>query len=221
VTAGARPGTGSRGRPPRAAGQVSASVGPRRLLPAESEDLAYQATADAVLAITAKLGQFRGESRFTTWACKFVILEVPAKIGQHFWRRPEVRWTPRTGTGCRVGSVSSPPGNPSGGICLPRCAAPWTPSRSRGSEIFVAIVVNGVPLDALVVRLGSNCNAIHKMMFDARRRLRTALAAFSQPSLWLLPARWSGLAPTFRHRRNGSTGLPGPGWVASCRALVR
>jgi RNA polymerase sigma-70 factor (ECF subfamily) len=46
-----------------------------------------------------------------------------------------------------------------------------------GSEIFVAIVVNGVPLDALVVRLGSNCNAIYKMMFDARRKLRTALAA--------------------------------------------
>jgi hypothetical protein len=41
----------------------------------------------------------------------------------------------------------------------------------------VAIVVNGVPLDALVVRRGSNRNAIYKMMFDARRKLRTALAA--------------------------------------------
>ena len=59
MTARARPGTGSRGRPPRAAGQVSAFVGPRRLLPAESGDLAYQVTADALLAITAKLGQFR------------------------------------------------------------------------------------------------------------------------------------------------------------------
>jgi RNA polymerase sigma-70 factor, ECF subfamily len=43
--------------------------------------------------------------------------------------------------------------------------------------MFVAIVVNGVPLDALVVRLGSNRNAIYKMMFDARRKLRAALAA--------------------------------------------
>jgi RNA polymerase sigma-70 factor, ECF subfamily len=41
----------------------------------------------------------------------------------------------------------------------------------------VAIVVNGVPLDALVVRLGSNCNAICRMMLDAGRKLRTALAA--------------------------------------------
>jgi RNA polymerase sigma-70 factor, ECF subfamily len=36
----------------------------------ELEDLAYQAAADALLAITGKIGQFRGESRFTTWAYK-------------------------------------------------------------------------------------------------------------------------------------------------------
>src|SRR5258708_271576 len=56
----------------------------------ELDDLAYQAAADALLAITAKLGQFRGESRFTTWAYKFVIFEVSAKIGRHFWRNPAV-----------------------------------------------------------------------------------------------------------------------------------
>jgi hypothetical protein len=61
-----------------------------RITGPELEDLAYQAAADALLAVTAKLGQFRGESRFTTWACKFVILEVSVKIGRHFWRRPDV-----------------------------------------------------------------------------------------------------------------------------------
>ncbi len=48
------------------------------------------AAADALVAITGKLGQFRGESRFTTWAYKFVIFEVSAKIGRHFWRHPSV-----------------------------------------------------------------------------------------------------------------------------------
>jgi len=57
----------------------------------ELDDLAYQAAADALVAITSKLGQFRGESRFTTWAYKFVMFEVSAKIGRHFWRRPSVR----------------------------------------------------------------------------------------------------------------------------------
>jgi RNA polymerase sigma-70 factor (ECF subfamily) len=47
----------------------------------------------------------------------------------------------------------------------------------RQRRIFVALVLNGVPLDALVVELGSNRNAIYKTMFDARRKLRAALAA--------------------------------------------
>jgi RNA polymerase sigma-70 factor (ECF subfamily) len=48
---------------------------------------------------------------------------------------------------------------------------------SRQREVFVAIVLNGIPLDALAVKLGSNRNAIYKMIFDARRKLRAALAA--------------------------------------------
>ena len=34
----------------------------------ELDDVAYQAAADALLAITGKVGQFRGEGRFMTWA---------------------------------------------------------------------------------------------------------------------------------------------------------
>src|SRR5690348_2135547 len=65
--------------------------GPRvRIAGPELDDLACQAAADALMAITGKLGQFRGESRFTTWACKFAIFEVSAKIGRHFWRHPAV-----------------------------------------------------------------------------------------------------------------------------------
>src|SRR5271166_1561831 len=56
----------------------------------ELDDLAYQAAADAMLAVVAKIERFRGESRFTTWAYKFVIFEVSAKVGRHFWRHPPV-----------------------------------------------------------------------------------------------------------------------------------
>src|SRR4051812_35704260 len=37
------------------------------------EDLAHQSADDALLAILAKLGDYRGESRFTTWAYKFAL----------------------------------------------------------------------------------------------------------------------------------------------------
>ena len=48
---------------------------------------------------------------------------------------------------------------------------------ARQREVFVAIVLNDVPLDTLVLSLASSRNAIYKMLFDARRKLRAALAA--------------------------------------------
>jgi RNA polymerase sigma-70 factor (ECF subfamily) len=39
-----------------------------------------------MIAILAKLGGFRGESRFITWAYRFVILEVSSKLGRHYLR---------------------------------------------------------------------------------------------------------------------------------------
>ena len=50
----------------------------------ELDDLAHQAADDALVAVMAKLGRFRGESRFTTWAYKFAVLEVSAKLGPSF-----------------------------------------------------------------------------------------------------------------------------------------
>src|SRR4029077_19314738 len=74
-----------------ARGEVSRRSGHLRLGGNGPDGLAHQAAADAMIAITGKLGQFRGESRFTTWAYKFVMFEVSAKIGRHFWRHPDVR----------------------------------------------------------------------------------------------------------------------------------
>jgi RNA polymerase sigma-70 factor (ECF subfamily) len=144
----------------------------------ELDDLAYQAAADALLAITAKIGQFRGESRFTTWAYKFVIFEVSAKIGQHFWRHPDVRLDAEDWQRLPDRFGFDPAGESEWRellAALRRAVDEELTPRQR--EVFVAIVVNEVPLDALVAKLGSNRNAIYKMMFDARRKLRAALAA--------------------------------------------
>ena len=144
----------------------------------ELDDLAHQSADDALLAVTAKLGQFRGDSRFTTWAYKFVVLEVSSKLGRHFWQRPAVvldaeewdRLPDRFGTSPadhaeRQDLVGA----------LRRAVEEELTERQR--RVFTAIVVHGVPLDALVVQLGSSRNAIYKTMFDARRKLRAALAA--------------------------------------------
>ena len=144
----------------------------------ELDDLAYQAAADALIAITAKLGQFRAESRFTTWAYKFVIFEVSAKIGRHFWRHQDVRldaedWDRLSD---RFGFDPAQEAEWRDLLAALRRAVDEELT-ARQRRIFVAIVLNGVPLDALVIELASNRNAIYKTLFDARRNLRAALAA--------------------------------------------
>ena len=153
--------------------------GPRhRITGPELEDLAYQAAADALLAITAKLGQFRGESRFTTWAYKFVIFEVSAKLGRHFWRQPSVPFAAEDWDRLpdRFGFEPERESEWRDLLAALRSAVD-TELTPRQRQVFVALVLNGVPLDALVVELGSNRNAIYKMLFDARRKLRAALVA--------------------------------------------
>jgi RNA polymerase sigma-70 factor (ECF subfamily) len=153
--------------------------GPRvRITGPELEDLAYQAAADAVMAITRKIGQFRGESRFTTWAYKFVIFEVSAKIGRHFWQNPGVPldaedWDKLPD---RFGFEPAHQAEWRDLLGVLRRAVD-TELSPRQRQVFVAIVVNAVPLDALAIELSSNRNAIYKTMFDARRKLRAALAA--------------------------------------------
>ena len=127
--------------------------GPRlRITGPELEDLAYQAAADALMAITGKLGQFRGESRFTTWACKFVIFEVSAKIGRHFWRHPGVPLDAEDWDRLpdRFGFDPAREAEWRDLLAAVRRAvdAELTP---RQRQVFVAIVLNDVPLDALAL----------------------------------------------------------------------
>jgi RNA polymerase sigma-70 factor (ECF subfamily) len=144
----------------------------------ELDDVAYQAAADAMLAILAKLDDFRGESRFITWAYRFVILEVSAKLGRHYWRNPLVvldaaQWERLPD---RFGIDPAQHAESVGVLAeVRRVVDEELTSHQR--RVFVAIVVDGIPLDALAVRLGLRRNAIYKVIFDARRKIRRALVA--------------------------------------------
>lgn len=144
----------------------------------ELSDVAHQAVGDAVVSILGKLEDFRGESRFTTWACKFVILEVSSKLARHAWRRDRIRleadaWSQLPAL---LGSGPEDVAESAELIAAVRAgvAAVLTPHQQR---VFGSIIVEAVPLDVLVAELGSNRNAIYKTLFDARRKLRAYLVA--------------------------------------------
>jgi RNA polymerase sigma-70 factor, ECF subfamily len=76
----------------------------------EFDDLAQQAADDALISILAKLDQFAGLSRFTTWGYKFVMLEISNKVARHAWRRQrpsseELAWDRPAGS---IGGASPP-----------------------------------------------------------------------------------------------------------------
>jgi RNA polymerase sigma-70 factor (ECF subfamily) len=145
---------------------------------AELDDLAHQAAADAMLAVLGKLDTFRGESRFTTWAYKFVMFEVSAKIGRHFWRRAPVPLEPADWERlpARFGFSAELPAETHDLLRVLHDAIEHELT-DRQRQVFRALVLDDVPLDALVAGLDSNRNAIYKVMFDARARLRAALVA--------------------------------------------
>jgi RNA polymerase sigma-70 factor (ECF subfamily) len=170
----------------RRRGQLPAVNGP------EFDDLAQQAADDALASILSKLDGFRGRSRFTTWACAFVVFEVSAKVARHAWQRqppggdrydwdrlpdavaarPENRWEQRAqlhALGTAIDQLTD-----------------------RQRTVFVAIAFNDVPIDVVALELGTNRNAVYKNLFDARRRLRVLLAEAGHPVAESMPAGVQG-----------------------------
>lgn len=143
----------------------------------EVDDLCVQAANDAVMNILRKLGEFRGEARFTTWACKFAIFEVSTRLRRHAWRHRPVEtddtvWerlpdaTPSTLRRMVSGELTA---------ALERAVREHLTERQR--TVFQAAAIDEVPIDVLAERYGSSCGAIYKTLHDARRKLRHVLTA--------------------------------------------
>src|SRR5215210_5141655 len=60
----------------------------------EVEEIAHEAAGDALIGVLARLDDFRGDSRFTTWAYKFALLETAAKLRKRAWQGREVPLEP-------------------------------------------------------------------------------------------------------------------------------
>jgi RNA polymerase sigma-70 factor (ECF subfamily) len=134
-----------------------------------------QAADDALMAIMSKLHTFRGDSRFTTWAYKFALLEAGVKIRRRAWQGREVALE-------ADGWAQLPDRRASPGVDAETAelldavrdaiAEALTPHQRA---VLVAITLNDVPIDVLAERLGSTRGAIYKTLHDARRKLRARL----------------------------------------------
>jgi RNA polymerase sigma-70 factor, ECF subfamily len=139
------------------------------------DDLAHQAASDALMAILRKLSGFRGESRFTTWAYKFALLEAAVALRRRAWQGRELpldepAWETMTEPG-NSPAASSETTELLGAVR----DAVGSELTAHQRTVLVAITLNGVPIDVLAERLGTTRGALYKTLHDARRKLRARL----------------------------------------------
>ena len=141
----------------------------------ELADLAMQAAADSMMAILAKLETFRGDSRFTTWAYKFVLLEASVKLRRRAWRGREVRLDDAAWPLVADTRPSTQQSVEDAELLEAIRRAVETELTPHQREVFVALALNGVPIDVLSERLGTTRGALYKTLHDARTKLRKAV----------------------------------------------
>lgn len=143
----------------------------------ELDDLAAQAADDALMSILGKLDEFRGASRFTTWAYKFALLEAGVKLRRRGWQEREVvldasDWSGFSSTGAPVDARLE-----QSELFTALSKAIEEALTPHQRQVFVALALNQIPIDVLAERMETNRGALYKTLHDARKKLRRTLEA--------------------------------------------
>ncbi len=131
-----------------------------------------QAADDALMALLAKCDQYRGASRFTTWAYKFALLEASVKVRRRAWRDREVPLEPEAWK--LVADRALAPQAAVEGQELIDAVREAIARRltEHQRNILVALAMEGVPVDVLAERLGTTRSALYKTLHDAPQAAR-------------------------------------------------
>jgi RNA polymerase sigma-70 factor (ECF subfamily) len=153
------------------------------LAPEELSQMADDFAQDATLRVLSSLDSFRGDSQFTTWATKIAVRIAISEMRRARYKDfsldaltddgdlhndaiPAINGTPpdRPETAMEKGDVLQK---------INRAFAEVLTNRQRSA--LEAIILEGVPMDVVADRMGTNRNALYKLVHDARQKLRIYL----------------------------------------------
>jgi RNA polymerase sigma-70 factor (ECF subfamily) len=140
------------------------------------DDLAMQSANDALVAVLSKLDSYRGDSKFSTWAYKFALLEAAVKLRRRAWQGREVPLKPETWPLFESENPSPESSAERSEIFEELQKAISSELTQHQREVLVATTLNGVPIDVLAERLNTTRGALYKTLHDARHKLRACLA---------------------------------------------
>lgn len=142
--------------------------------------LIEDAVQDTLVKILDNLDTFRSESRFTTWASKIAIRTALTELRRKRWRDVSLE---KMAANAEAMFIDKRPSSDPEGSTMERDLKE-TMYRMMNEELtekqrtaMVAVVFEGVPLDVVARRMETNRNALYKLLHDARKRLKAALAA--------------------------------------------
>jgi RNA polymerase sigma-70 factor (ECF subfamily) len=144
-----------------------------------AEDLAQ----DATLRVMENLNSFRGDSRFTTWATKIAVRVAISDLRRARYKDFSLEDLTADGELLPASAAnvnSSPTPTPEDAteradVALKIRKALEEVLTERQYQALSAVALQGVPLEVVAERMGTNRNALYKLLHDARRKLRTYL----------------------------------------------
>jgi RNA polymerase sigma-70 factor (ECF subfamily) len=139
------------------------------------EDIANHAADDALVSVLARLDDFRGASRFTTWVYKFALYEATVKLRKRSWQGREVPVEPETWNLFSDAGLEPDAELEQSELLATLQSAIREVLTPHQRRVLVALALNGVPIDVLAERLNTTRGALYKTLHDARRKLRTHL----------------------------------------------
>jgi len=157
----------------------------RALDEASLEDFAQE----ALLRILASLDSFRGESRFTTWAQKIAIRVVLSDLRRQRWRELWLEEMPKCHSNhSSLRPTAGPPFGPEQQVMrrmlvemLHRLMREELTERQ--GKALSAVYLKQIPMEEVARSMGTNPNALYKLLHDARLRLAQALTSRGVSSL--------------------------------------
>jgi RNA polymerase sigma-70 factor, ECF subfamily len=156
-----------------------------RLTRDEILQLAEDCAQEALIAVLNHLSNFRGDSKFTTWAYKFAINFALMTARRERWK------------GISLDQLSFVDGGSLAERVMQGKEPALTPDQfvmqveiletirevieqdltDKQRRVLILMVFNEVPMDEVARQLSTNRNAIYKMLHDARRKLKYRLQA--------------------------------------------
>lgn len=155
-----------------------------------AEDMAQ----DATLRVMENLDSFRGDSRFTTWATKIAVRVAISDLRRARYkdfRLDDLTTDDGAFLANTVVSQKNPLPNPENAVeqadVIDKINLAMREALTERQRTAIqAVAVKGVPLEIVAEEMQTNRNALYKLLYDARQKLRHHLESQGLPIAYMV-----------------------------------